>query len=142
MVSPSTHLRLLMPPPLSSSPANLCKRLTSSLMPAVQVTITVMLAKNKNPDLACHTCLAALLVCMQPANVPILSALHDAWLCKIRLFFFLRVCCNALGACTFHQSDIVVILKWPTASAMQTVQHSGLQHLQVLTAMQRSCNRL
>ena len=73
-----------MPQPLSSSPANLCKRLTPSLMPAVQVTIILMLAKKKDLHLACYTCLAVLLVCTQPANVPILSALHDAWQAKAR----------------------------------------------------------
>ena len=104
-------------------------------MPAVQVTIVLMLGQKKDLDLACYTCLAALLVCTQPANAHILSALYDAWLCKIRLFFYLQVC-------KFHQSNSVLILKWPNASAMQTVQHLGLQHLQVVTAMQRSCNWL
>ena len=86
-------------------------------MSAVHVTITLMLAKKKDLNLACYTCLAALLVCTQPANAHILSALYDAWLCKIRLFFYLRVCCKALGACKLHQSNSVLILKSPNDSA-------------------------
>ena len=57
------------------------------MMPAVEVILILMLAKKKIFHVACHTCLAALLTCVQPADVPVLSALHDAWLCKIRQFF-------------------------------------------------------